>query len=188
MGWDGYDKNTSKAEIISHATAKWTSFKDGGQIVSDISIDSAKVKDGIWQVRERKAGDKSIRYITITLIQKEGGKYYTKTITEAEGPYYYDCPVRFFKKVKEGANKEWRDGVIKTQTDASRKTLRWNKIRKMIKRGDKVIFAENVKLDNGTFNFFDKRSLYVIANGKSYRCTAKHIDVDKTLLELRKNV
>lgn len=66
--------------------------------------------DGVWYLIE-KDGEKTIYF---GKIQKNGGEFFLKTMSEDMGPYYFTCPLKFIDKASEpkGQNaKEWREKV-----------------------------------------------------------------------------
>jgi hypothetical protein len=64
----------------------------------------------VWEV---SIGDVVSRYIGCDIIQKKAGEIRYKGMAEADGPYYYSCPMRYLDMVPQVANQEWRDIVIR---------------------------------------------------------------------------
>ena len=199
MGYDGFRKGLKKADVLNHHISRKVWFvvdkspEENGYWVLDV-VKHKQTKDGVWAIWEKTRNSKVVeRWLGLILFEKVTGSvdvgWATKVVTEAEGPFYYDVPKAFLKESVTKKNDKWRKDVSKAQSEASRAQLRWNKIRKMLKDGDKIIFAEGIKEEFAYFRGFHKKMLLVeVPNAMTYRAGQRHIDVDKTLLELRKNV
>lgn len=55
----------------------------------------ARGKDGVWVVVKWDGSPQ----IVLVLIEREGGKFGAKVISEQEGPRYWDCPMEFLSAV-----------------------------------------------------------------------------------------
>ena len=77
-------RNTTKSEVVAELNRDCTSHK---------VIDHALRGSRLWQVLERK--DNGRRHIRVTLVTQSRGvnEVTTKSLSEEEHPYYYDCPL-----------------------------------------------------------------------------------------------
>ena len=197
MGYDGHRKGVKKSQVLARYLNKTVWFSDGSKKPaghwSNEVVKHKSTTDGEWCIWETcHNGDVVERYLGIILFQRLKGDsecdWLTKVVIEAEEPYYYNVPQSYLKEKVTKKNDKWRKEVAKVQAEESRHKLRWKKVRDMVKAGDTIYFAENITETVGTFVSFWKKSLTVDINGKTYRCGAKHVDVDKTLHGLRRNV
>jgi len=81
MGWDGCSAWKSRADVKQDVIAGWT--RRGATVLGQYIAG-----DEFWYVVEEANGE---RFLALTLIRNEGG-WVKKTLSEDEGPYYYECP------------------------------------------------------------------------------------------------
>ena len=74
-------------------------------------IDHEEVGDELWMVIELSGG---MKVIELCLLECHLGQWGYKAMGEFVHPFYYDCPVRFFKLAPVRCQ-EWRDKVVAHQ-------------------------------------------------------------------------
>lgn len=95
MGWTGL--KISRAELVRQLAERYGNHghHDNGSTT-------------LWTVGTFANLDDPL--ICCHLIEQHDAEFYYKTISEAEHPYYFDCPVRFFDDAPEKCP-EWRAAV-----------------------------------------------------------------------------
>ena len=58
-------------------------------------------------------------FIHLDLLQKHGGSWGYKDLSEEEGPCYYNCPIKFLDQAPV-ANEEWRESVREYHAETTR--------------------------------------------------------------------
>lgn len=104
MGWDfGFE---SKTAAITDCLRE-TRFVEAARLLA-----KAENRDGLWSAWETVEGK---RFIVLDLIEKYGGEWGVKSMTEMAGPCYYNCPNTILKAVPAVApnefNPAWRSKV-----------------------------------------------------------------------------
>ena len=78
----------------------------------------------IWEITDFETNEKR-KIINLFLISHQRGDGWGyKGISESCGPFYYDCPISFFKTVPNAPNNlsiEWREKVKKYHADKKKK-------------------------------------------------------------------
>lgn len=59
-------------------------------------------------------------FIHLDLLQKHDRNWGYKDLSEEEGPYYYNCPIKFLDMAPV-ANEKWREGVREFHAEAARR-------------------------------------------------------------------
>jgi hypothetical protein len=94
MGWDVNYRWTKKADVVADLL---------GQYSTNPSLEVLAFKStssGLWTViRNQNTGSRAIYF---DLIERRGKQFAVKGMDEAMGPYYYDCPAKFFTMVPVG--------------------------------------------------------------------------------------
>lgn len=83
MGYDSSDSWKTKKDVVRDCL-RHGRF-DGLNIIV-----SRSTRSGLWMVVEN--AETGLRGIYFDLIEKQGGRYYVKSMCESECPYYFDCP------------------------------------------------------------------------------------------------
>lgn len=104
----GYESSTTwhrKTDVKASYVQDMTS--NGYTVVA-----SASSRDGYWFVWERDQK----RFIEFVKVEKSRDRhFYMKAISEAMGPYYFDCPLRFLDLAPttgvSGSGFDWREQV-----------------------------------------------------------------------------
>lgn len=101
----GYDVGNwrYKAEVVAEQTRPGR-FGEGSRVIA-----SKAVTRGLWAVWEVRPGEVFIAFELIA--RRSAGRHSVKSMTEMEGPYYYDCPESFLDLVTVEVNHEWREKV-----------------------------------------------------------------------------
>lgn len=106
MGWDSCSNWKKKADVVAERLA------DLGRSGDFEVLASKSTKSGLWVVVRNK--DTGLKGIFFDLIEKRAGEWSVKSMDEAAGPYYYDCPAEFIAMVPPRAdqafmfNPRWR--------------------------------------------------------------------------------
>ncbi|MGK2927659.1 MAG: hypothetical protein ACSLE2_18755 [Lysobacterales bacterium] len=102
MGW--YFSNASKSDLIKELTsesigAEWTRTTIAHAVRGSV----------LWTVNQvsRLNGQESRLFIGCDLLQKSGGYWGHKPLSEEDGPYYYSCPLKYLDMVPV-QNADWR--------------------------------------------------------------------------------
>ena len=169
MGWDG--TFTTKAERVESLNRECSR-----QRVIKHSLRGAR----LWQIVEIK--ETGERFIRVYLVRKVRGtdEIVTKGMSESEGPFYYDCPLKFLDEVPV-ANEEWRNEVLKRAKSKVRE--------KLPQIGTKVKLIPCIRL-NGKDVGEEEVKILDVLRGKQYRyvvntsagrmrCGLKHFDIVK---------
>lgn len=103
MGWDSDSRWINKKDVIN----------DLNKINSPNKLLGHHSTHGmLWQLIEYTSPSNIITNIIVcNLIEKRNGKYWVKSISEIEHPYYYSCSLDFLAQAPT-TNKEWRQNVI----------------------------------------------------------------------------
>jgi hypothetical protein len=112
MGWSVHYAWQSKDDVISGITTSCEYF--------DIVSHSVR-GNVVWTLEFNK--NKGQHRIGCYLLEyrKEDKCYATKSLTEADGPFFYSCPLKFLKAAPE-INPSWRAGV-RAFHDSKKKTV-----------------------------------------------------------------
>lgn len=130
MGWS-FIPNTTRQSIID----KLVRFEENEHGVCETLRHSLR-GNVLWSIvswTDKKTGI-TRKIITCHLLAKDGNDWGYKSLDEAMGPFYYSCPVSYFKEVPV-ANQEWRDEVLEHHQRKNRK----------FKIGDKLILVDGCK-------------------------------------------
>ncbi len=102
MGWDGSDAWKKKSDVVAEQLrpGRWDDL---------VVIAHKSTRSGLWMVMENPST--GLRGVFFDLIEKQGGRYYVKSMAESEGPYYYDCPQEFLDMVPPRADKAFMFNV-----------------------------------------------------------------------------
>lgn len=169
MGWSYTHANNLAEEenIVRHE------FTFVGENIACTVLDMAKVGNVYYQAVERleKSGKRYV-FCGVVLTAHNSAdprfNFGVKTMSEEEGPFYYDCPARILKMLSapESENaKEWREIVCKTRIKKNSLAL---KIRKAKIPGATVLFEKPLKFANGKeATTFIYRGIAADATGKS---------------------
>lgn len=99
MGWDSSDNWNKKADVVASLMADY-SKSDTFDVVA-----SKSTTKGLWLVvKNRHTGLKGIFF---ELIERQGRRFFVKSMDEAMGPYYYDCPAMFLDMVPPRASESF---------------------------------------------------------------------------------
>ncbi len=114
MGWSfGY--NQTKESLVQELTQSGTGSYPENKMLTWNCLAHSLRGNSLWSVWERLNSEsgESIRYIRLDLLSyaSQHGGYGYKSMSEACGPYYYNCPLKFLEMAPV-ANQEWRDKVI----------------------------------------------------------------------------
>lgn len=107
MGWDSASHWTTKQVVVDEIIREY-----GAKLVTHKVTAS-----GVWsviKVNHYKTGEE-FNLIVLDLLEKHGGTYSRKSISEDMGPHYYDCPKSFLALApcKAGSYAEaWRAKVL----------------------------------------------------------------------------
>lgn len=105
---EGYENENGKRE---HVTGQYRgSLFNGGVFWS------------VWKWTDKSTGEVK-HWITCDLIERskhDGGAWGYKPLSEAENPYYYNCPLKYLGMAPVEC-KEWRDKVIQWHKQHPRK-------------------------------------------------------------------
>lgn len=122
MGWT-YPYGASRQTLIQDRTKSWERELDGGTVETTCLAScfrGGRFSGVLWAVWERKfekdgvTSEPDHRWITCDLIQCHGGEWGYKDLSEACGPYYYSCPLKYLELVpmdQYGGNANWRREV-----------------------------------------------------------------------------
>lgn len=116
MGWIFCDK--SRKSLISELVRPWTSTV--GRFGETLK---ATVRGNIlWAVHRTTSnvGDDVRVYIVCYLLKKDGPLWGYKSIGEADGPFYYTCPLSYLD-LAPIRNPAWRAGVRRYHCDRGNK-------------------------------------------------------------------
>ncbi len=94
MGWDISYSWTKKADVVADLLGQYSRAQDF-EVVAFKST-----THGLWTVVQNRTTGK--RSIFFDLVERRGKQFAVKGMDEAMGPYFYDCPKRFFDLVPEG--------------------------------------------------------------------------------------
>ena len=102
MGWCLMEKGASKSKVIAYLRSSYDpKFK---------SVKSTLAGNQLWSVMQ--CHDTGLIHIHLDLLGSQGGRWGHKGISEASGPYYYNCPLLFLL-VAPVTNQDWRDKVLR---------------------------------------------------------------------------
>lgn len=106
-----FDDPPSKKELVKGVLE--------GKYLSCVPLKHALKGNLLWTVLPKADGT---AYICMVKLLRDGKGYGFKAITEYEGPFYYTCPVSWFKKypTQDAQALEWR-GLVR---EAHKKSLR----------------------------------------------------------------
>lgn len=155
MGWSTQFSTKEKliGELISH-------LKNN---VNHTYIRHSLVGNHLWFVVENRNDGK--RIIGLYLIRSFGnGEYGYKAIDELAHPYYYDCPLSFFKLANDLICEEWRTEVKQYHRKKKDKQV----LLRSIKPGD-VIQLSGCKIPRVTVTSIIDRKIYGEYNNVRYR-------------------
>lgn len=116
MGWIFCDK--TRKSLIQELVRPWTSTV--GRRCETLK---ATVRGNILWAVHRSSTQYSTEertYIVCYLLQKDGPLWGYKAISEADGPFYYTCPVSYLD-IAPIANPAWRAGVRRYHCDRGNK-------------------------------------------------------------------
>lgn len=99
MGWDSSDRWNKKADVVAELLNNLT-----GNPNFEL-LDHKVTSEGLWSLIKKHANNEI--YIYFDLIEKQDKKFYVKSMSEMEGPYYYSCPKSFVERAKV-TNEQWR--------------------------------------------------------------------------------
>jgi len=105
MGWDSCSSWRTKADVIAEE------LRPGRYGEGSVAIAHKSTAQALYVVYE--LADKR-RVLEVTLIEKHGGEYSRKGMSEESGPYVHDCPLRLLELVPEPDSeyaKNWRARV-----------------------------------------------------------------------------
>ena len=108
MGWD-FIPGATRKQIIEQCVNSNSHAK---------CIEKYSCWNELWTVWQ-KGNEK---YILLFLLKKEKNAWGYKCMDEAQHPYYYNCPVRFFQIAPE-INPIWRKEVVKFHKEQERRRL-----------------------------------------------------------------
>ena len=166
MGWSfGY--GDSKEDVIADRT-KTCENEHGIWKTIKYSV-RGNVIYSVREVTNKKSGEVS-RFIAVDLLgnpDRSGWGY--KDLDESCGPYYFDCPVSYFKLAGPPVNEtaaEWREAVIAAAAEKKRKRNEAKALRAVIEPGTKVSIHEavtcrGVKLREGVVAYWKGNSVVV---------------------------
>ena len=101
MGWSIHYAWQSKDAVVSGITTSCDYFD-----VLDYSVRG----NVVWTVEHKKADNNKRIGCYLLEYRREDKCYAVKALTEADGPFYYSCPLKFLKMVPE-VNATWRADV-----------------------------------------------------------------------------
>ena len=129
MGWTSVQKHYNSAKEFAQDVI----LNDGD------FVKHRMVGNHLWTVYENPEVGK--KFVLLFLIEKHGGWYGYKEISESMHPYYYDCPLSIIKAAGETDNenaKEWRELVFKYHAEKKIKVSDKFKPGMKIKYGEKT--------------------------------------------------
>ena len=131
MGWL-FRSNTTRQDIVDELIR----FEENEHGIWETLRHSLR-GNVLWSIvlwTEKKSGV-SRKVICCHLLEGSGHSWGYKSMDEAMGPYYYTCPISYFKDVPVACQK-WRDEVKKHHLKKNRKFL----------IGDKLLLTEDCKV------------------------------------------
>lgn len=150
MGWT----YTRANDISEEEDIVRCEFTFVGKETACTVLDMAKVGNVYYQAVERidKAGKRYV-FAGIVLTAHNNSEprfnFGVKTLSEEEGPFYYDCPAKIMKMLSPADNegaKEWRKAVEEVR---AKKNSLATKIRKAKIPGATILFEKPLKFSNG---------------------------------------
>jgi hypothetical protein len=130
MGWTGWPKGTTFEAVRKAETDGWgyVAHDTGDDVVSSMVVESALTREGgsqvLWLAVRQYGGrhdDRAVctpwteTFVVCVLIDKVGGHWSTKSMTEGCHPYYYTCPESVLGAATAGTgkchNQAWREKV-----------------------------------------------------------------------------
>lgn len=122
MGWS-YPFGATRKSLIEERTEPWE--REGEDMTVKRVCLAHCFRGGrfsgvlwaVWQCTFEKDGQQvkpEQRWITCDLIRCHSGEWGYKDMSEACGPYYFSCPLKYFEMVpldRFGGNAEWRQQV-----------------------------------------------------------------------------
>jgi hypothetical protein len=150
MGWSytRADNLIEEENIVRHE------FTFVGENISCTVLDMVKVGNVYYQAVERinKSGERYV-FCGVVLTAHNNSdprfNFGVKTMSEEEGPYYYDCPVKIMKMLsapEDEGSKEWRKTVCEIRLN---KNSLATKIRKAKIPGATILFEKPLRFSNG---------------------------------------
>ncbi|MCA9112343.1 MAG: hypothetical protein KDA52_20475 [Planctomycetaceae bacterium] len=122
MGWT-FQSGSTRKSLIDERTRPWERETNGGTIKTTClahCFRGGRFSGVLWAVWERiieqngQPTELTQRWITCDLIRCHAGDWGYKDMSEACGPFYYSCPMKYLDLVpleRYGGNAEWRQHV-----------------------------------------------------------------------------
>ena len=133
------------------------------------------VGNHLWMVVEDSEGT---NVIALYLLSAYRGEWGYKSMVEASGPYYYDCPLALLEKAPE-ANIQWRAEVRNYHKAKAARTA----YVKSIGVGD-VVELQNCKVPQVVVTAKVGNKIYGAYGGVTYKVPAKYVKVEVELEEI----
>lgn len=117
MGWTTSTQWQSKKDLIAYLTKDHFHCTPRASITSKCVTKTLRGNTlwAVWDITniDHHTSDfKQHRYIACYLLRSYGLRGFGyKDMWEDEGPFYYDCPLKYLDMVPEVANESWREGV-----------------------------------------------------------------------------
>lgn len=111
MGW--YYQDSSRKTLINQLTKE---YKNGTMVRKCIKHcyrgnPGRGVLWSVWNLIDENSGKVVDEWIGCDIMQYNSGQWGYKPLSESMHPYYYSCPLSYFKLVPRG-NDEWRKLVL----------------------------------------------------------------------------
>jgi hypothetical protein len=164
MGWSS-SPTATRASVIAEHLAEWS-----GPGVVDRAIAHCTVGNHLWMVRERTATDatgvRTERYLTLLIMQRVGGEWCWKGVSESAGPFATSCPLRYLDLATHHQCPTWRALVAQRKALAAGQTHRLRQCR--------IPYLTLIRIQRG--------SVIGSYNDRLYRVSLDHLHGDVTAL------
>ena len=147
MGWL-ISHDLTKKQQVAELVKGWEHTNKNGKVVVQACLDHSTRGNTLYGVFEVSVdGVATERYIAIFMLRKDRGYGWGyKDLTEAMGPFQYDCPLKFLKMVPEVKCEKWRE-LVRAHHEKRRK-----RSSETIEPGTVFQFAKGFKAAGGSLD------------------------------------